>query len=584
MLPLFGALASSSKANAAMGFGWACCSKLQLDLGLHALQLGQHFSSSWEGGCSPVTQQQQKAGQGELQGNARDQRQQKQQKLPARTLDDGEVQYLVDQQQQQVVRSLVSVAQLLLHAASQPWLILSQLVALRIADPGGTDAAIMQRVSEHEEEQQQLNVKPRIVTDAEEEVDMMWSQFRLGLGWQALADPGAGGAALAAVPAGGAKEHASADNQGAVTGSSSSSSRAAFGVEDGSRLWSAGGAGSAVSSSTTSAPAGSPSAAPAHASLAAAPAAAEGLVVATTAATDGHSTASSKAGAPAAAGDGRVVAGGGDDIEMGDGGERTAAAKYAAEVLIAVDQYGYSTVMELLRVAKQGCSAGRIKPELLEISCTALAEQIASTEEIEGPVNSGGMNSALGAQEGSRQLSEKLSAAAAYSIALLPLVLPRSRSSRHSSGEGEGTIGQRRKSSSNVSSTSSHCRGNAAGSATRRKSTSSSSSGYSIPAITKQLKAVVEAAGAADGVGLYQQAKLLSAAALAASAQLPLEFCCNDLACINLKDLSDMTVVMDKGGGVCKGCGLAAYCSRACQECDWERRHKHVCKRMQKMY
>ena len=518
-----------------------------------------------------LVKQQPEAGKGELQGKAGDQQQQQQQKLPGCVLDVGEAQDWVDRrQQQQVVRSLVSLAQQLLHAACQPWLSLSELVALRIADPRGTDAAILRRVSEHEEEQQQLSGKARIVTDAEVAADMMWSQFRLGLGWQALADLGAGGAAVEALPARGAKEHASADNQGAVTGSSSSSTRGGSGLEDGSRLCSAGGAEGAVSSSTTSARAGSSSAAPAPASLAAASAAAEGFVT-TTVTAKRRSTASSET-------DYSAAAGGGDEGDQGHGGERAAAAKYAAEVLIAVEQYGYSTVMELLRVAKQGCSGGNIKPEFLDISCSALAEQVASTEASVGPVDNGVVTSAVGALERCQQLSEKLSAAAACSMALLPLVMPCSRSSRnssHSSGECEGAIVQDRTSSS----TSSHCR-NAAGGATRR---GSSSSGYSITAITRMLQAVVEAAGAADGVGLFQQAQLLSAATVAASARLPLEFCCNNLACSNLKDLSDMSVVMDKGGGVCKGCGLAAYCSRACQECDWECRHKHVCKRLQKL-
>ena len=59
---------------------------------------------------------------------------------------------------------------------------------------------------------------------------------------------------------------------------------------------------------------------------------------------------------------------------------------------------------------------------------------------------------------------------------------------------------------------------------------------------------------------------------------VPMGFCCNNPDCKELGGLSELGLVQGPKGarGVCGGCGLACYCSRACQEKVWGA-HRQVC-------
>lgn len=72
----------------------------------------------------------------------------------------------------------------------------------------------------------------------------------------------------------------------------------------------------------------------------------------------------------------------------------------------------------------------------------------------------------------------------------------------------------------------------------------------------------------------------VAAFASAACDQLPVSSCCNNTGCVNLEKPSEHQLVGGRGC-VCAGCGVARYCSRACQQQHWKR-HKAACKQMQK--
>jgi hypothetical protein len=54
--------------------------------------------------------------------------------------------------------------------------------------------------------------------------------------------------------------------------------------------------------------------------------------------------------------------------------------------------------------------------------------------------------------------------------------------------------------------------------------------------------------------------------------------CCNPL-CVNVGKLSERQLVSSKGC-VCEGCGVARYCSKACQVKMWAKHHRRVCRRL----
>jgi hypothetical protein len=54
--------------------------------------------------------------------------------------------------------------------------------------------------------------------------------------------------------------------------------------------------------------------------------------------------------------------------------------------------------------------------------------------------------------------------------------------------------------------------------------------------------------------------------------------CCNP-HCVNMGKLSEWQLVSGKGC-VCEGCGVARYCSKACQVKVWAKHHRQVCRRL----
>ena len=68
--------------------------------------------------------------------------------------------------------------------------------------------------------------------------------------------------------------------------------------------------------------------------------------------------------------------------------------------------------------------------------------------------------------------------------------------------------------------------------------------------------------------------------------QMPVSFCCNNPFCEMLTGPSELGLVLGKASGqergVCKGCRVAVYCSRDCQEADWHRYHKEVCEQLRR--
>jgi hypothetical protein len=59
----------------------------------------------------------------------------------------------------------------------------------------------------------------------------------------------------------------------------------------------------------------------------------------------------------------------------------------------------------------------------------------------------------------------------------------------------------------------------------------------------------------------------------------PVSSCCGNPSCLNMATLSDWQLVGGKRC-VCDGCGVARYCSKACQVKMWSKHHKPVCMRL----
>ena len=83
-----------------------------------------------------------------------------------------------------------------------------------------------------------------------------------------------------------------------------------------------------------------------------------------------------------------------------------------------------------------------------------------------------------------------------------------------------------------------------------------------------------------DKVGQQQPALLELASGLrsvgaAVWSLVPQQYCCNNIPCTTLGCVSEADLVSGPAC-VCSGCGIARYCSRACQEMHWAL-HKPLC-------
>lgn len=59
--------------------------------------------------------------------------------------------------------------------------------------------------------------------------------------------------------------------------------------------------------------------------------------------------------------------------------------------------------------------------------------------------------------------------------------------------------------------------------------------------------------------------------------EFPVTLCCNNPGCTSMAKVSEMRL-----GSLCKGCGVAKYCSKECQAVAWKMGHNKVCKRITK--
>jgi hypothetical protein len=77
----------------------------------------------------------------------------------------------------------------------------------------------------------------------------------------------------------------------------------------------------------------------------------------------------------------------------------------------------------------------------------------------------------------------------------------------------------------------------------------------------------------------WQQLQSLATSVLA---ELPVSSCCGNPSCFNMAKLSEWQVVGGKGC-LCDGCGVARYCSRACQVKMWHKLHRVACMRLRQV-
>jgi hypothetical protein len=91
------------------------------------------------------------------------------------------------------------------------------------------------------------------------------------------------------------------------------------------------------------------------------------------------------------------------------------------------------------------------------------------------------------------------------------------------------------------------------------------------------------AAEIGDLVGMQQQLQdcwqQLQGLATSVLDECPVLSCCGNPSCLNMATLSEWQLVGGKRC-VCDGCGVARYCSRACQVKMWHRHHRQVCMRL----
>jgi hypothetical protein len=73
--------------------------------------------------------------------------------------------------------------------------------------------------------------------------------------------------------------------------------------------------------------------------------------------------------------------------------------------------------------------------------------------------------------------------------------------------------------------------------------------------------------------------QLLHSFALRVIDECPVSSSCCNPHCLNMGKLSEWQLVSGKGC-VCNGCGVARYCSKACQVKMWAKHHRQVCRRL----
>ena len=97
--------------------------------------------------------------------------------------------------------------------------------------------------------------------------------------------------------------------------------------------------------------------------------------------------------------------------------------------------------------------------------------------------------------------------------------------------------------------------------------------------VASTLQGTAAAAAAESATGIRELATevmpLLQAAGMALNT-LAHEQACNNPTCSKVSGATDIKMV-STFSCVCAGCGVARYCSRACQKQHWKKQHKPVC-------
>jgi hypothetical protein len=82
-----------------------------------------------------------------------------------------------------------------------------------------------------------------------------------------------------------------------------------------------------------------------------------------------------------------------------------------------------------------------------------------------------------------------------------------------------------------------------------------------------------------QGLQLDECWQLLHSFAVRVIDECPVSSSCCNPHCVNVGKLSEWQLVSGKGC-VCNGCGVALYCSKACQVKMWAKHHRRVCRRL----